>query len=51
MHLPQPFFKDSAYWDEEARGETGVGEWDSEPNDCTSYFLHFLQYMMVLNEV
>lgn len=44
MHLLQSSFKESAHWDEEARGETEVGDWNSELSDCTSYFLDFIVY-------
>lgn len=50
MQLSQPFFKETACYDKELRGETEMGDWNSELSDGTSS-LAFLQGTMVLNEV
>lgn len=52
MHLLQPLIKENARWDEEARGETEGGNWDSELSECTSCFLDFYSILqMMLSEV
>lgn len=50
MHLSQPFFKETAHYDKDLRGETVMGDWTSELSDCTSS-LAVLQGTIILNEV